>query len=75
MAVEMARPRHQKPELEKILRAAEVQEWRVVKAKKFKMYCPCSRQHMKTVVLTPSNPNYAKELRRYLARETCWEDS
>lgn len=71
----MTRPRHPRKELEAILSAAEARGWRVVRGNKFKMYCPCADEHMKTVALTPSNPNYAKELRRQLARATCWEET
>jgi hypothetical protein len=71
----VSRPRHQKPELEAILRDAESLGWRVIKAKKFKMYCPCDDKHIKTVNLTPLNPNYARELRNQLRRATCWRES
>lgn len=40
-----------------------------------KLYCPCPDKHKKTGVhKTPSNPNYWKELRRFLKRTTCWKE-
>ncbi|MEY2468867.1 MAG: hypothetical protein QOF21_1565 [Actinomycetota bacterium] len=52
---------------------AEARGWRVVKATYFKMYCPCRGRHMKTVHLTPSDPNYRRNLIGYLGRLDCWE--
>jgi hypothetical protein len=74
-AVVVPRPRHPRPELETVLRSAEAQSWRVTKGKKyFKMWCPCPERHMKTVKLTPSNPNYSMELKKKLERSTCWKE-
>ena len=68
------RPRHPKPELEAILKSAEGQQWRVEKGKKyFNMKCPCADRHMKTVHLSPSDPNYVRNLRAELVRKTCWK--
>ena len=70
----MARPRHQRPELEAVLDQAEKKGWRVEKGKKYyKMYCPCDRKCMKTVKLTPSDPRYHINLVGQLKRATCWE--
>lgn len=66
------RPRHQNKELEAILVDAERQGWRVVRANKFKMYCPCPEKHMATIALTPSGSNYAVNRRNALDRDTCW---
>jgi hypothetical protein len=61
-------------ELEALLKEAERKGWRVVKGSKyFKMYCPCSDQHWTTIHLTPSDPNYERNLRGLRRRETCWE--
>ena len=38
----------------------------------YKMWCPCGK-HMKTVKLTPSDPNYARNLLGQLRRATCWD--
>lgn len=68
------RPRHPRKELEALLREAEAKGWRVVKpGKYFKMYCPCIDKHLETVHLTPSDPNYERNLRGLLGRETCWK--
>lgn len=73
-AVVATRPRHQRRELEDVLRDLEAKGWRVVKGRKyFKAYCPCPMQHLKTVHLTPSNSNYQKNLLGELRRATCWE--
>jgi len=40
----------------------------------FKVKCPCDERHMRTVHLTPSDPNYAKNLLAWLRRYSCWED-
>ncbi len=39
------------------------------------MKCPCPDMHLKTVHLTPSDPNYVRNLVGQLRRATCWEDS
>lgn len=68
------RPKHQKKDLEAVLRDGERQGWRITKGKKYyKMYCPCEAKHLKTVKNSPSDPNYRKNLLGYLERETCWE--
>jgi hypothetical protein len=41
--------------------------------KYFKLYCPCPDKHLQTVHLTPSDPNYERNVRGLLGRETCWE--
>jgi hypothetical protein len=58
-----------------VLREAEEQGWRITKRRKyFMMWCPCADKHHKTVKLSPSNPNYERELRGELRRKTCWEE-
>jgi RNase adaptor protein for sRNA GlmZ degradation len=71
----VARPKHPKKELEKVLREAENKGWRVDKRPNsyFKMKCPCDLQHIKTVRISPSNPYYEKQLRAELSRKTCWD--
>ena len=60
-------------ELEAIRREAERKGWRVERGKKYyKMWCPCGK-HMKTVKLTPSDPNYTRNLLGQLRRATCWD--
>jgi hypothetical protein len=70
----MSRPRHPDKDLERVLRAAERQGWRVVKpGRYFKMYCPCPGEHMQTVHITP-NRKYRQNLMGQLRRATCWKD-
>lgn len=72
------RPRHPRKDLERVLRDAETQPggaWRVERGKGYyKMWCPCPGKHKKTVTLTPSDPNYEKNLRGWLRRSTCWKE-
>jgi hypothetical protein len=70
------RSRHPVKELEAVLRDAESRRWRVTKTKTgyFKLWCPCSGRHMKTVHLTPSDPNYERNVRKWLGRQPCWDD-
>lgn len=70
----MVRPRHPDKDLETVLQEAEGKRWRVDKGKKyFKMYCPCADRHKKTVHLSPSSPNYRRNLLAQLGRATCWD--
>lgn len=64
------RPRHQKKELELLLKRAEQLGWKVDRPKKyFRLRCGCGK-HMKWIHLTPSNPNYAKDVLSWL-EATC----
>jgi hypothetical protein len=68
------RPKHPIKELEAILKAAEERGWRVKKGKGYyKMLCPCPRKHLKTVHLSPSDPNYERNLIGWLRRLACWK--
>lgn len=70
----MPRPRHPHKDLEPILDAAENKGWHVQRRRKYYMMrCPCG-QHQKTVKITPSDPNYPRNLRGWLKRSGCWED-
>lgn len=54
---------------------AEAQQhgWRVERRKRYyKMFCPCPGKHMKTMHLTPSDPLYELNLRKWLERQPCW---
>ena len=71
----MSRPKHQDKDLEKVLKSAEAQGWRIERRKGYyKLKCPCSERHLKTVSLTPSGANYLRNLVGQLNRATCWED-
>ena len=71
----MTRRRHQRKEIEDVLRLAEDHRWRVESPPKgyFKMKCPCG-QHLKWVARTPSNPNYHRNLEGWLRQRPCWEE-
>ena len=72
----MTRPRHPDKELEDVLRRAEAQGWRVERRKKYyKLYCPCGFKHLKTVHLSPSDPNYLRNLIGALTRMGCWKEA
>jgi hypothetical protein len=64
--------RHQKKELEAVLREFDKLGWRIEDPPKYyTVKCPCPKQHMKHVHLTPSNPNYANDVRAWLKRCDC----
>ncbi|MFN8104220.1 MAG: hypothetical protein U0U69_07135 [Acidimicrobiia bacterium] len=68
------RPRHPNQDLEKILKLVEDHGWRVKKGSGyFKAYCACEDKHLKTIHLTPSNPRYPLNLRKWFERCSCWE--
>jgi hypothetical protein len=68
----MGNEQHQ--QLEALLADAEARGWRVDRDKGYpKILCPCPEKHMATVHLTPSNPYYFRNRRKYLERYTCWE--
>lgn len=73
----MPRPKHPNADLEALLRSLEEQGWAVVKGRKYyKVKCPphCVDKHLRTVKLTPSDPNYLKNLRGWLRRSGCWKE-
>lgn len=65
-----------KQKLKELLDDAERQGWTVVPTKRYpKMLCPCPEKHIKlSVHLTPSTPTYWLNLRKELARKTCWKE-
>lgn len=68
----MSRPRHSIKELEGVLTEAEGKGWDVTKGRKYyRMRCPCGN-HQKTVHLSPSDPNYKRNLVGWLKRTGCW---
>ena len=61
-------------ELREIRKEAEQQGWRVTRGKRYwKLRCPCNEKHKKSMSLTPSDPNYVKNLLGELRRATCWK--
>jgi hypothetical protein len=70
----MTRPRHPNKELEALLRYAEDHEWRADKPKAyFRLRCPCG-MHQRRIHLTPSDPNYELNARKWLERQPCWKE-
>lgn len=70
------RPKHPVKELEAVLSEAERKKWTVTRGKKYYMM-RCGgghRDHQKTVRLTPSDPNYPKNLLGWLKRSGCWKE-
>ena len=66
------RPRHPKPELERLCRDVEKAGWRITRGKRyFKAYCACGK-HKRTIHLSPSDPNYEKHARSWFRRQPCW---
>ena len=64
----------QRKELAAIRAEARRKGWRVERGKGYyKMWCPpaCGK-HWKTVHLSPSDPNYTRNLLGQLGRATCW---
>lgn len=65
---------NKRDDLAAIRQQARDKGWRVEKGKKYyKMWCPCGK-HWKTVKLTPSDPNYTRNLLGQLRRATCWDN-
>jgi hypothetical protein len=69
---DVARPRHQKKDIEVVLARAEAHGWRIDSTvkKHWKAYCGCGK-HLKTISLTPSDPNYPTNLLQWFKRN-CW---
>lgn len=66
--------RHQSKDIEKVLDEYHAAGWRIEDPPKYyTVKCPCG-DHQRTVHLTPSGPNYAKNLRAWLHRQPCYHD-
>jgi hypothetical protein len=73
---QVSRPRHPDKDIEAVLREAEAHGWRVERNKGYyKAKCPCGRHANWSIKLTPSNPNYAKNLAAWFQRQSCWEEA
>lgn len=65
-------PKYDGPE--EVREEAARQDWRVERGNKYwMMRCPCG-DHMKTVRISPSDPNYTRNLVGQLRRATCWKE-
>jgi hypothetical protein len=64
--------KHPKKELEAVLREFDSRGWRIENPPTYyAVKCPCPKQHMRYVHLTPSNPRYANEVLNWLRRCEC----
>lgn len=71
----MSRPRHPKPNLERLLRTAEGFGWRVERKKRYYMCrCSCPMKCMETVHISPSNPKYELNKRNKMSKCEAWEE-
>lgn len=73
----MARRRHPNKDIEKVLVEAEAHGWRFDTSGKvyWRALCSCgNRDHQRSVHLTPSDPNYPKNLAHWF-RRMCWKDT
>lgn len=70
----VARPRHPLKDLESLLRLVEEHGWTVLRGTGYyRCRCPCG-EHQRSVHLTPSNSNYARNTRAWFERQNCWEE-
>jgi hypothetical protein len=61
---QVVRPKHPKKDIEDAMRNLEGSGWRFERrkgAKYFRGYCPCGA-HIRSVHMSPSDPNYVKNL-------------
>jgi hypothetical protein len=70
----MPRPRHTDKDIEAFLRLLESKGWRIEKRKYFWVRCAEGCRCMKTVHLTPSDPNYLRNLQQWVRRCPCWRE-
>ncbi|MBE1533286.1 hypothetical protein [Actinomadura algeriensis] len=69
----VTRPKHRDKELDEVFAEAWDKGWRITRGKRYwKLWCPCESKHLKSVKLTPSDPNYKKNLLHKPASGTCW---
>ena len=66
--------KHQKKDMEAVLQEFHEAGWRIEDPPTYyQVKCPCAGKHKRSVHLTPSNPNYAKDTRRWLYRQPCYQ--
>jgi hypothetical protein len=71
--VSTERPTHPDRDLEKLLIRVEAKHWRVEKRRRY-FICKCDcGDHLKTVHLTPSDPNYLLNVTKWFERQSCWK--
>lgn len=69
------RRKHQRKEIEDVVRLAEQAGWTFDTSRRghWQARCACG-SHLRTVALTPSNPYYQRQLLSWFKR-TCWKES
>lgn len=66
--------KHSRPELQTLLVSLDANGWRIQDPPTYyKAWCPCEGKHWTTIHLTPSNPNYALNKRKWLERQPCYK--
>lgn len=66
--------KHQKKDLEVVLELLHRHGYKILDPPKYyTVRCPCG-QHQRQVHLTPSSPNYGKEVIKWARRKDCWRD-
>lgn len=64
--------RHQKKELEAVLQEFHEAGWTVLNPPRYyTVRCPCG-EHQRQIHLTPSSANYAKNVLKWLYRQSCY---
>lgn len=67
--------KHPKKELEALLGEFHDAAWRIISpGRYYKVRCPCGK-HQRTVHISPSNPNYARDTLKWLYRQSCYTSS
>lgn len=68
--------KHPIKDLETLLSEFDAAGWRILDPPKYyKVYCACPEQHKRTVHLTPSNPQYTLDTRKWLQRQSCYKEA
>jgi hypothetical protein len=66
--------KHIKKDLELVLALLDRHGYKILNPPKYyTVRCPCG-QHQRQVHLTPSNPNYGKEVIKWARKLNCWRD-
>lgn len=65
--------KHPKKDLEALLGEFHEAGWTIVDPRKkyYKVKCPCGK-HLKSIHISPSDPNYAKNAISWLYRQACY---
>ncbi len=67
---------HPVKELQALLVEFHEQGWTILDAPTYyKMRCPCASKHKTTMHLTPSDPNYERNKKQWLRRQSCYTEA